>query len=93
MTKYQLVFVKMETAFSKVLNSNKLRDLTQLQKAFYKMKENATEQRKWYLVFPKLLYEKMKSWLLACKQIYESNQKKSLMVTFIKWRKNASLLT
>lgn len=46
MTKYQLVFVKMETAFSKVLNSNKLRDLTQLQKAFYKMKENATEQRK-----------------------------------------------
>jgi len=34
MTKYQLVFVKMENAFAKVFNSNKLRNMTFKQEGF-----------------------------------------------------------
>eukprot|EP00349_Pseudokeronopsis_sp_Brazil_P007209 CAMPEP_0202974902 /NCGR_PEP_ID=MMETSP1396-20130829/64907_1 /ASSEMBLY_ACC=CAM_ASM_000872 /TAXON_ID= /ORGANISM="Pseudokeronopsis sp., Strain Brazil" /LENGTH=42 /DNA_ID= /DNA_START= /DNA_END= /DNA_ORIENTATION= len=41
MTKYQLVFVKMESAFAKVFNSNKLRNLFLKEEAFQKIKERA----------------------------------------------------
>lgn len=40
MTKYQLVFVKMETAFGSILNSNKIRDLKKKQQAFCKFRDN-----------------------------------------------------
>ena len=45
MTKYQLVFVKMETAFTKIFNHNKLRDLNRLQEAFAKFKFNTIKNR------------------------------------------------
>ena len=45
MTKYQLVFVKMETAFSKIFNHNKLRDLKRMQDAFAKFKYNTIKNR------------------------------------------------
>ena len=41
MTKYQLVFAKIECQVNRVLNSNKLRELKISQRAFDKMKKNA----------------------------------------------------
>ena len=41
MTKYQLVFAKIECQVNRVLNSNKLREMRIQQKAFQRMKRNA----------------------------------------------------
>jgi hypothetical protein len=59
MTKYQLVFVKMENQFAKIFNSNKLRNLRFKQDAFFKIQaESMVKNReinfKTHLVFEKL---------------------------------------
>lgn len=41
MTKYQLVFAKIECQVNRVLNSNKLRELQIIQRSFDKMRANA----------------------------------------------------
>lgn len=41
MTKYQLVFVKMENQFAKIFNANKLRNLRYKQDAFFSIKTQA----------------------------------------------------
>ena len=43
MTKYQLVFAKIECQVNRVLNSNKLREMRAQQKAFQRMKRNAQD--------------------------------------------------
>lgn len=45
MTKYQLVFAKIECQVNRVLNSNKLREMRFAQRAFDKFKANALAQR------------------------------------------------
>lgn len=45
MTKYQLVFVKMETAFAKIFNRNKLRDLKTMHDAFSRFRKNTLSAR------------------------------------------------
>ena len=61
MTKYQLVFAKIECQVNRVLNSNKLREMNLEQKAFQKMKRNAQDkhQRENYLAH--LINLKMRS--------------------------------
>lgn len=55
MTKYQLVFAKIECQVNRVLNSNRVRELKLTQRAFDKMRRNAqvahiAESYKTYLI-------------------------------------------
>ena len=50
MTKYQLVFVRLENSFAKIFNSNRLRWLHTKQEAFYKIK-NTAEKNSYSLNF------------------------------------------
>ena len=59
MTKYQLVFVKMENQFHKIFNTNKLRGLRHKQDAFYAIKacalvKNLEQQYRMHAIFEKL---------------------------------------
>ena len=59
MTKYQLVFVKMENQFAKIFNGNKLRSLRFKQEAFFNIKtaalvKNQQVNFKMHMVFEKL---------------------------------------
>jgi len=65
----------METAFSKVLNSNRLRELNKVQKAFYAFRANAVYKSQKINVMPKLIYEKMKIKVKNCVSIYERQAK------------------
>jgi hypothetical protein len=58
MTKYQLVFVKIETAFNKI--PFKMRDLKRMQRAFQKMRQNAITQRLQIGCQPKIVYDRMR---------------------------------
>ena len=59
MTKYQLVFAKIECQVNKVLNSNKLRSLRICGRAFTKFKANALAKQKFIAYKANLIYLKL----------------------------------
>lgn len=61
MTKYQLVFVKMENQFAKVFNSNKLRALKIKQEAFYQVKKYAIGKNGEVNYKMHVIYQKLKN--------------------------------
>lgn len=85
MTKYQLVFVKMETAFSKIFNHNKLRDLNRMQDAFTKFKFNTLKNRIEINCGSKIALENIKSALKFTK-IYQKFKAKSVRDAFQAWK-------
>mmetsp|Transcript_836 Transcript_836/g.820 ORF Transcript_836/g.820 Transcript_836/m.820 type:complete len:281 (-) Transcript_836:19-861(-) len=85
MTKYQLVFVKMETAFAKIFNHNKLRDLRKMQRAFTKMKDNAVQKRLDIVCGAKIALENYKA-LGKIFNKYEKNQKLNMRDAFHTWK-------
>ena len=60
MTKYQLVFAKIEGQVNRVLNSNKLRQMRFVEKAFLKFKENAYSKQKFAQYRANLIYLRLK---------------------------------
>ena len=61
MTKYQLVFAKIECQVNRVLNSNKLREMSLQQKAFQNMKRNAQDKHQKENYLAHLVHLKMQS--------------------------------
>lgn len=86
MTKYQLVFVKMETAFSKIFNHNKLRDLKRQQEAFAKFKFNAINKRVDINCGSRVALENIKSAGKFIK-VYEKNQRYNMRDAFQTWKR------
>ena len=86
MTKYQLVFVKMETAFAKIFNHNKLRDLKRQQEAFAKFKFNAINKRVDINCGSRVALENIK---YAGKfiKIYEKSQRYNMRDAFQTWKR------
>ena len=75
MTKYQLVFVKMETAFSKIFNSNRLRDQRKAQSAFDVMRKNAFHKRIRLGCEPRVILNKLRFKLGPLVKTYEKNER------------------
>ena len=89
MTKYQLVFVKMETAFSKIFNHNKLRDMNRIQEAFTKFKLNAIKNRVALNCNSRIALENIKNFQFL--RIFERTQRLNMRDSFSKWRRMVSL--
>ena len=87
MTKYQLVFAKIECQVNRVLNSNKLRELNLQQRAFNRMKGNAQQGhvRESYLTH--LIHLRLKS-NLGVKMLarLQTNRLRGLRKAFEGWR-------
>lgn len=92
MTKYQLVFVKMENAFSRVFNSNKLRWLHLKQDAFLRVKSRADEQNLALSLKTHTLYLKLsQKVLIPVVKIYERNRiDDAQQKAFQQWRLHCS---
>ena len=86
MTKYQLVFVKMESAFAKVFNSNKLRDQKKAQSAFRKMRDNALSKRMTVGCQPEIIYGKLKKNVVSLLKIYQRQQLIRTNQAFSRWK-------
>jgi predicted RNase H-like nuclease (RuvC/YqgF family) len=87
MTKYQLVFVKMETAFSKIFNRNKLRDLKKLQDAFAQFKFNTVKNRVEINCASRVAFENLKN-SGKFVRFYEKNARYNLKEAFQNWKRN-----
>jgi len=85
MTKYQLVFVKMETAFAKVFNHNKLRELRKMQRAFSKFKKNTIQKRLNIVCGARIALENYKG-IGKVFKLYERNQKLNMKDAFQSWK-------
>jgi len=85
MTKYQLVFVKMETAFAKVFNRNKLRDLKRTQDAFSKFRYNTIANRLNINCGSRIALENLKG-SAKFLRIYEKNQRNNIRDAFRTWK-------
>lgn len=85
MTKYQLVFVKMETAFAKIFNRNKLRELRNMQDAFSKFKSNTIQKKLNIVCGAKIALENYKG-LGKVFRLYEHNQKLNMKDAFHTWK-------
>ena len=87
MTKYQLVFAKIECQVNRVLNSNKLREMKIEQRAFDRMKRNAQDRsiRSSYLTH--LINLRMQG-NIGVKIInrYQANRMRALRKAFENWR-------
>lgn len=85
MTKYQLVFVKMETAFSKIFNRNKLRDLKKMQSAFNNFKLNTISKRISINSGSRVALENLKR---ISKVGLKNGHNNPLKSAFFKWKNN-----
>ena len=90
MTKYQLVFVKMETAFSKIFNHNKLRDLKKVQDAFSKFKFNTIKNRVEVNCSTRVALENFKN-LGKLAKICQKNSQTSIKEAFQTWKRTLTI--
>ena len=89
MTKYQLVFVKMETSFSKIFNHNKLRDMKRLQDAFTKFKLNTIKNRININCNSRIALENIKN--LQFIRIFERTQRLNMRDSFTRWKRMVTI--
>jgi hypothetical protein len=90
MTKYQLVFVKMETAFAKIFSHNKLRDLKKMQESFAKFKFNTIQKRININCGARVALENYKG-LDSVYKLYNRNQKFNLRDAFQSWKRSIKI--
>eukprot|EP00347_Sterkiella_histriomuscorum_P013141 403365857 len=88
MTKYQLVFVKMENQFAKIFNSNKLRNLRFKQDAFIEIKMQALVRDGDVQYRTHQVYEKVRNHYVQTLIIdkYQAKQLKVLHLALQKWK-------
>jgi hypothetical protein len=87
MTKYQLVFAKIEGQVNRVLNSNKLRSLRFMEKAFLRFKENAHSKQKFAQYRANLVYLRLRE-NLGAKLLtrYQHNLQRAQRLRFETWK-------
>jgi hypothetical protein len=71
MTKYQLVFVRMETQFAKIFNSNKLRDLRKMQRLFMKFRMFSDYDRLLTRFKSQMMFDKLREGVRGILRIYK----------------------
>lgn len=87
MTKYQLVFVKMENQFAKVFHSNKLRHLRLKQEAFHRVKLAALNGHREACFKTHLVFERLRNRHLArLLAVFAARQLKRAGLAFSRWR-------
>ena len=90
MTKYQLVFAKIECQVNRVLNSNKLREMRFAQRAFDKFKANALAQRNREAYRTHMIYLQLQGNVgVRLLQAYQKSRVRSQRRLFDKWRMQA----
>jgi len=93
MTKYQLVYIKLETAIYKILATNEAKKKIQLKKAFGQFKMNATHGDRFRDKKRKFVIQIFKANLNKLQDVSGSLEKKRLQKFFKRWEHTSKALS
>lgn len=91
MTKYQLVFIKLETAVAKMMRIRKMRNLMEKQKAFERYRRNTKFIKGFHGFKAKFILEKIKKAMDSISTIFNNKKHIQMAAFFNKWESTVSI--